>query len=115
MRLRSDVDRFKQVFRHPNVQSTIAKHKISLRRAFRKYTGDAEGLTRQQFHQMARDCKWSTKSMSHDALNDIFRRVQSVSSANADVANMETLDLNEWLECICAVCVYHNPNPFVPR
>jgi hypothetical protein len=109
--LRSNVDKFKQVVRHPHVQSILAKHRISLRRVFRKYAtcDDGEGINRASFQQMARDCDWISRNVTVEAINEIFKRVQAVEAGSAD-----SLDLSEWLECLCAIAVYHNPNPFAP-
>jgi len=109
--LRSDIDRFKQVVRHPHVQAVIGKHRIALRRVFRKYANcdDGEGMNRVGFQAMARDCEWITRTVSLEAVNDVFRRVQ-----NVEAGSVESLDLTEWLECLCAMAVYHNPNPFTP-
>lgn len=111
--LRSDVDRFKQMFRHLHVQQVIAKHKITLRRAFSAYATVSEehgdSMSRVGFFQMAKDCKWVTKAVTHDVIVDVFRRAQMTESGSLDA-----LDINEWLECVVALAVYHKPNPFVP-
>jgi hypothetical protein len=109
--LRSDIDKFKQVVRHPAVQAVLQQHRIAMRNVFSKYatSDDRESMNRVGFQRMARDCEWITRTVSMDAVNDVFKRVQS-----AEQGSVETLDLLEWIECICAMAVYHNPNPFKP-
>jgi hypothetical protein len=125
--LRTDVDQFRHVTRHPLVQAVIARHKIPLRRAFRKFANcdEGESMNRNAFHQMGRSCMWLSKTVTIDTLNDIFKRVQraeDVAAGGAVVslthintsAPSETIDLSEWIECICAIATFTFPNPFKP-
>ena len=129
--LRSDVDRFKHAFRHPLTQAVVGRHKINLRRAFHAYAREdgGEGMGLAAFRQMARDCRWDTNrhlrssaasysaasaasaaaNGGEDALADVFRRCQADNGGS-----YETLDLYEWLEAICALAVYDDPNPLTP-
>lgn len=109
--LRSDVDRFKHIFRHPLVQQVIAKHKIGLRRAFHRYASedDGEGIPLNQFQKMARDCHWYGRNINDEVLADVFKRCQQYNGGS-----FETLDLYEWLEAICAIAIYDNPSPLIP-
>jgi hypothetical protein len=109
--LRSDVDRFKQAFRHPLVQQIISRNKISLRRAFHMYATEdgGEGVPLSQFQTLAKDCRWHSKTVTDDVIVDVFRRCQADNGGS-----FETLDLYEWLEALCAIAIYDNPNPLVP-
>ena len=120
--LRADIDQFRHVVRHPLVQSIIARQKIPLRRAFRKFANcdEGESMNRVGFHNMARACAWLCRTVTIETLNDIFRRVQRADDAQAASMNSsapsagDTIDLSEWIECICAIATFTFPNPFKP-
>ena len=71
---------------------------------------------------------WLSKTVTIDTLNDIFRRVQrsddvysggavtnnNNTNTNTTTSAAETIDLSEWIECICAIASFVFPNPFKP-
>ncbi|CUG91711.1 Hypothetical protein, putative [Bodo saltans] len=112
--LRLDVDRFRQTARHPLVRQVLEKHKVALRKAFRKYAtaNDGETIPRLQFQTMAKDCRWHTcKMISSDVILEVFRRCRSEADSDGGV---EGLDFSDWQESLCALSVYADPNPLVP-
>lgn len=111
--LRLDVDRFRQTARHPLVRQVLSRHKVSLRRAFRKYASvnDGEAIPRTQLHAMAKDCRWLNKVITTDVINEIYRRCLSGQDGDG---SSEGLDLSEWHEALCALAVFADPNPLVP-
>ena len=139
--LRLDVDRFRQTARHSLVRQVLAKHKVALRKAFRRYAtiNEGEAISKIQFHVMSKDCKWVNRTINADVISEVFRRcvgstdeasaasgsngggvqmmsVVSPSSGNhpSAISASVGLDLNEWHEALCALAVYHDPNPLVP-
>jgi hypothetical protein len=96
------------------LRHVLAKHKVSLRKAFRKYAtaNDGEAIPRLQFQAMAKDCRWhACKMISSDVLLEIFRRCRSEADSDGTV---EGLDFSDWQEAICALSVYADPNPLMP-
>ena len=110
--LRSDVDRFRQIVRHPQVRLQLAKYRPQLQKVFRRFAqqDDGHSLSRQQFFDLARECHWQSKTVTQEVLADIYKRCQVPDSAT----NQESMDFHECFEAIIAVALFSDPNPLVP-
>jgi hypothetical protein len=110
--LRSDVDRFRQIVRHPQVRVQLSKYRPQLMRVFKRFAkqDDGQSMSRQQFFDMSTECKWHSKTVTSDVLADIYKRCQVPDQATM----LESLDFHEWFEALVAVALYSDPNPLVP-
>ena len=118
---KSDAEQFRGMLKAKEFVAVMDKHRKSIRKIFMKYSGadlsDKDGLTmnRKECTQLFKDALQIGGGFDFADIKRIFGNVQDLEgNAGDDAGDDEELVFTEFLELLVCVCIYRDPNPFMP-
>merc|ERR1711865_345516 len=127
---RSDVDRWRKLIAHPSVKEVFFTYRKELEELFTEYAGEDESklMSAMEFRDILSDKRLFDDAFSKDDLFDVFSKIQQDDDAmisgdkdatisGKDAGNRQDemeLTYSEFLEGLAAICVFRDPDPYIP-